>query len=351
MTAQQPVQRAIEELAGSGAETGLQVAAVHAGEWIVHAAAGTADLETGRPMTPDTPVFSFSTVKGMTSLIAHLLVRDGLIGYDTPVAQVWPEFGAHGKEAATLRHVLTHTAGLPAMPAEVGPTDLADTPGIAARLARAEPLWPPGSRTGYHSYTFGFLVGEIARRITGKPMGQLLSELIATPLGLSGELYYGVPPADLPRLARLTDAAPPAAPPEGILAPWERGPSAAMGNDPAVLTADIPSVGTVTARGIATVYAAIVDGRLISPDQLAELSAPAFDGVDQVFGNPARLALGYPLGRLGDGTPTTFGWAGGGGSYACADVSSATAFAITKNRLTPDFATAQRITELIAAQV
>lgn len=127
-----------------------------------------------------------------------------------------------------------------------------------------------------------------------------------------------------------------------------------MGNSHQILQADIPSVGTFTARGIATMNAAVLDGRLIAPHQLRELTAVAFEGTDQVFGNHARLALGYPLGRIGtrpDETPTTFGCAGGGGSYVYADTGTGTSFAMTKTRLTPHFNTAQRLADLITAEI
>jgi CubicO group peptidase (beta-lactamase class C family) len=349
---QREVQGVLDELVDAGAETGLQVAVHHHGERVVNAVAGVADSRTARPVTPDTPFFSFSAGKVMTSLIAHLLVKTGAVGYDTPVADLWPEFGAHGKAAATLRHVLTHTAGVPAMPRDLGPADLTDWSRVCTALAAAEPWWRPGTKTGYHSFTFGFLVGEIARRATGKPMRRLLHEWVAAPLGIDGELYFGVPRTDLARLARLEDAAPPPAPPPGddaILAPWEMRPTAAIGNSHEILQADIPSVGTFTARGIAAMNAAVLDGRLIDPDQLEKLSTVAFEGIDQVFGNHARLALGYPLGGIGaqpDEASTTFGWIGGGGSYVYADPTTRTSFAMTKTRLTPHFTTAQQLADL-----
>ncbi|MEU4314166.1 serine hydrolase domain-containing protein [Nocardia sp. NPDC024068] len=350
---QQRIQSAIDQFVDTGAETGLQVAVYRHSALVVDAGAGIADNATGRRVTPETPFFSFSAGKTMASLIAHLLVRTGAVGYDTPVVDLWPEFGAHGKESATLRHVLTHTIGVPAMPRDIGPADLADRTRICTAIAAAEPLWRPGTATGYHSFTFGFLVGEIARRATGKPMRQLLHEWIATPLGLDGELYFGVPRTDLPRLARLEDTGP--APPPGsdtVLAPWEMQPTAAMGNSREILQADIPSVGTFTARGIAAANAALLDGRLIDAHQLAEVTAVAFEGTDQVFGTPARLALGYPLGRLGarpDESSTAFGWVGGGGSYVYADTATGLSFAMTKTRLTPQFDTARRLAELTAA--
>lgn len=355
MPLQDRIHNAIDELVGSGAEAGLQVAVYRHGVLVVDAVAGIADTVTGRPVTPETPFFSFSSGKSLASLVAHLLVRTGAVGYDTPVVDLWPEFGTHGKEAVTLRHVLTHSAGVPAMPRTIGPADLTDWTRVCAALAGAEPRWRPGTATGYHSFTFGFLVGEIARRATGKPMRQLLHEWVAEPLGLDGDLYFGVPHGELNRLARLEDAITPApAPPGGntVLAPWEMRPTAAMGNSHEILQADIPSVATFTARGIAAANAALLDGRLLDSHQLAEVTAVAFEGIDQVFGNPARLALGYPLGRLGtrpDESPTAFGWVGGGGSYVYADTATGLSFALTKTRLTPHFTTAQHLADLTTA--
>jgi CubicO group peptidase (beta-lactamase class C family) len=199
----------------------------------------------------------------------------------------------------------------------------------------------------------GVADGQTGRRATpDTPVLQLLCWQ-----GIDGDLYFGVPRTDLARLARLEDAAPrPVAPPDGgaILAPWELQPTAAMGNSHGILQADIPSVGTFTARGVAAMNAAVLDGRLIDSHQLEEVTAVAFEGTDQVFGNHARLALGYPLGRIGtrpDEAPTTFGWVGGGGSYVYADTATGTSFAMTKTRLTPHFNTAQRLADLTTAEI
>ncbi|WP_405162207.1 beta-lactamase family protein [Nocardia sp. NBC_01499] len=358
MTAlQHKIQSVLDELVDSGAETGLQIAVYQHGTLVVDAVAGIADSATGRRVTPQTPVFSFSSGKVMASLIAHLLVQTGAVGYDTPVVELWPEFGARGKDSVTLRHVLTHSTGLPAMPRNIGPDDLPDWSRVCAAIADAAPRWRPGTKTGYHSFTYGFLVGEVARRATGKPMRQLLHEWVTAPLGIDGDLYFGVPATDLARLARLEDATPHrGAPPdnEAVLAPWERRPTAAMGNSHQTLQADIPSVGTFTARGIAAANAALLSGQLIDAHQLAEATAVAFEGTDQVFGNPVRLALGYPLGRLGaraDEGSTAFGWVGGGGSYVYADTATGISFAMTKTRLTPHFDTAQRLTNLITTEI
>ncbi|WP_433604954.1 serine hydrolase domain-containing protein [Dactylosporangium sp. CA-139114] len=352
---QQRVQRHIDSLVGTGAETGVQVAVYRDGALVVDAVAGSADPAAGRALTSGTPVFSFSTGKNMATTIAHALVARGYLGYDTRVADLWPEFGEHGKAATTLRHVLTHTAGLPAMPREITPADLPDRSRVCAALAGAEPRWPPGTAVGYHAYTFGFLVGELARRATGRPMRELLREWVTAPLGIDGQLYFGAPAEALPGFARLEQPARdrPGGPADddAILAPWERRPGAELGNDDEILRADIPSVGSATAHGLAAMFDALLRARLVDPAQLAQLSALAFEGTDRVFGTPARMALGFPLGRAGapaEERSAAFGWPGGGGSYAYADPARGVAFALTKTRLRPDFDTALSVTAILA---
>jgi CubicO group peptidase (beta-lactamase class C family) len=321
MNEQERIDRELDALVATGAESGLQVAVYRNGDLIVDAAVG---LDRG------TPIFSFSTGKNVTATIAHLLVARGFLSFDTPIVDLWPEF----RTPTTLRHVLTHTAGLPAMPRDITPAELPDWPRVCASLAAAEPRWQPGTATGYHSYTFGYLLGELARRATGRTMSELLREWITVPLGIEGELYFGVPDSALPGVARLEQPEPAPAS-NKILAAWETAPSAEFGNDPAILRADIPSVCVATAHGLATMFNALLTGEL-APFP----SGVAFEGVDQVFGNPARLTLGFPLGFP---TPTAIGWPGGGGSLAYADPATGTAFALTKTRLHPNFDTAMSL--------
>jgi CubicO group peptidase (beta-lactamase class C family) len=344
----------VDMLVDTGEETGVQVAVYQDGALIVDAVAGTADPATGRPLTSGTPIFSFSTAKNVTATLAHLLVSRGFLDYDTSVTDLWPEFGVHGKAPATLRHVLTHTVGLPAMPREITPAELPDWPRVCAALAAAEPRWRPGTAVGYHAYTFGYLVGELARRATGRPMRALLREWITAPLGIQGQLSFAAAEEALPGLARLEQRPGqwPAAPDDGeaILAPWESRPSAEFGNDPEILRADVPSVGVATAQGLAAMFNAVLRGTLLDSARLAELSALAFEGVDQVFANPARVALGFPLGRIGapaEENSVAFGWPGGGGSYAYADPRRGVAFALTKTRLVPNFDTALSVTAIL----
>src|ERR671933_1394706 len=202
---QQRVQEAIDRLVESGAERGLQVAVYRRGEPVVDAVAGVADPATGRPVEPGTPIYCYSVGKGATSTVAHVLAERGYFGYDTKVVELWPEFGAHGKEAATVRHVLTHTVGVPGIPKDTTPEDLCDWGKMCAAIADSEPWWEPGTKTAYHAYPFGYIVGEIVRRATGKPISQVLEEDVAGPLGVAGELYFGVPESELGRLARLED--------------------------------------------------------------------------------------------------------------------------------------------------
>ncbi len=333
---------------------------------MVDAVAGLADPATGRPVTSETPFYVYSTGKGVTATVAHVLAERGVFGYDTPIVELWPEFGAHGKETATVRHVLTHTVGVPGIPADTMPEDLCDWQKMCAAIADAEPWWEPGARMGYHAYPFGYIVGEIVRRSTGKPISRVLREEVAGPLGVDDELYFGVPESDLGRLARLEDAegsaemlaSMPDDSPFFKLGPRAVTPTAELGNRPDILMADIPAGGKMSARAVARMYAALlreVDGvRLVSDERLREITAVAFTGVDQIMGNPATWALGYAIGRLGtesEKTPTVFGFGGVGGSYAYADTATGVAFALTKNRLTPDFGAAEHVAGIVTKAV
>ena len=133
----------------------------------------------------------------MTATVVHVLAERGLLDYDLPIAAVWPEFAQHGKDGVTLRHALTHAAGVPALPAGVTPADLTDWDRMCAIVAASRPLWEPGTTTGYHAWTFGWLVGEVVRRVTGRPVSQVLAEDVAGPLGVADQLFFGVPEARL----------------------------------------------------------------------------------------------------------------------------------------------------------
>jgi CubicO group peptidase (beta-lactamase class C family) len=363
---QDRVQEAIDQLVESGAERGVQVAVYQHGDLVVDAAAGVADPATGRPVSSDTPFYCYSAGKGVTATVAHVLAERGLFGYDTPVVELWPEFGAQGKQSATLRHVLTHTVGVPGIPADTTPEDMCDWQRMCEVIADATPWWEPGAKTAYHAYTFGYIVGEIVRRATGKPISGVLLQEVAGPLGVADELYFGMPSSELGRLARLEDApgtaeflaSMPDDSPMFRAGPKAAWPTAELGNRPDILMADIPAVGKMTARAVARMYAALlgeVDGvRLVPPARLRELSAAAFSGVDELMGFPTTWALGYGVGRPGAGAdqaPTVFGMGGAGGTWAGADTATGTAFALAKNRLTGDFNAVERVAGTVADAV
>lgn len=232
---------------------------------------------------------------------------------------------------------------------------------VCVAIADAELWWEPGTKVGYHAYTFGYIVGEIASRVTGKPIGQVLRDDVTTPLGITDELYFGMPESEHSRLARLEDApsewdlsAMPDDLPMFRAGPISLFPTAELGNRTDLLLADIPAGGKTTARAIARMYAALlgeVDGvRLVSPERLRELSTSTVTGVDEVFGMASSWGLGFSVGRPGaepDEAPTVFGMAGAGGSGAYADTASGISFAVTKNRMTDDFEVVNQISEII----
>jgi CubicO group peptidase (beta-lactamase class C family) len=358
---QKQVQDYIDRAVSSGAERGVQVAAYQDGKQVVDAVAGVADPATGRAVTPDTPFYNYSIVKAAAATVAHILAERGLFTYDTPLVEVWPEFGAQGKEKVTVRHVLNHSAGVPGIRLDTTMEDLCDWDKMCAALADAELWWEPGTQIGYHAYTFGYLIGEVIRRVTGKRISQVLLEEVGMPLGVGGELYFGMPASEQHRLAKLEDAPPPAdAPPMPEMppdlpmfkaAPMSLMPTATLGNRPDILAADIPAGGKTSARAVARMYASLldeVDGvRLISPERLREATAVSMSGIDAVFGMPTKWALGYSVGRLGSDSTTAFGVGGAGGSFAYGDTATGISCAVTKNRLTPDFTTSTEVIRIV----
>jgi CubicO group peptidase (beta-lactamase class C family) len=150
---QQQVQHAIDQLVESGAERGLQVAVYQNGRLVVDAVAGIADPASGRRVTSDTPFFSFSIGKGVAATVVHVLAERGLLDYDTPIVELWPEFGAHGKERATVRHALSQSVGVPGLPRGLTVEDMCDWDKMCAIIADAKPWWEPGTKIGYHAVT------------------------------------------------------------------------------------------------------------------------------------------------------------------------------------------------------
>ncbi|MEV0136745.1 serine hydrolase domain-containing protein [Dactylosporangium sp. NPDC050688] len=345
MDAQTEVQKMLDQLVETGQEAGVQVAAYLRGEPVVDAHVGLADPATGRPVDDRTLFNSWSTGKGSMSTVVHVLAEQGLLDYETPVAEYWPQFAAHGKHRITLTHVLTHTAGVPQAPDGITVADLGDWNGMCARIADLPPLWESGTATGYHALTFGYILGEVVRRVTGRSAAQVLREDVAGPLGIADDVFFGVPAQQQHRVARLEDgnwvtamARRPADSLFFVAAPPSIQPSAELGNRADYLAADVPCAGTMTAHAAARMYAALagdVDGvRLISPQRTARIAATATAEVDRVLGAPVPKGLGYFLGLPETGGhATAFGCKGSGGSIAYVDPENDLAFAFTHNRM------------------
>jgi CubicO group peptidase (beta-lactamase class C family) len=358
---QAEVQAAIDGLVASGAEIGLQVAALHEGRLVVDAVAGVADQRSGDPVTAGTLFFAASTGKGLASSVAHVLVEHGELAYEQRVADVWPDFAAHGKDGVTLADVLVHSAGVPELWPQITPEELCDWERVCAFIANQPPRWTPGTMTGYHALTFGFVLGELVRRATGRTLASVLRGEIAAPLGGADELHFGVPRHLLERVAHAgpEGGAPPRPEPGSPLdraVPPGVQPTAAFANRHDILAADIPSQGTMTARAAARMYAALlghIDGvKLVSPEHLQTMAAPAFSGIDQVMGFPTTWALGYSPARLGTTQPrpgSTFGMVGSNGTAAYADIDSGVAVAVMRNHIAADFSVVAAIDDIIAA--
>lgn len=339
-------------------EIGAAVCVYRDGEPVVDLWGGIADPDTGRPWQRDTLQLVYSATKGVTTTLAHLLVERGLLDLDAPVARYWPEFAAADKAEIPVRWLLTHQAGLAALDKPVPLADaLAWTPMVAALAAQA-PNWPPGTAHGYHGRTFGWLVGEVIRRVTGRSVGQFLADEIAGPFGV--DFFIGLPPAEQHRVSRLVFAPKPdlAAVPDELIPEPLRAMVAAL-RDPESLSnrafqvtdpgdidfdsadvhaAELPaSNGIGTARGLARLYASLVgelDGRrLLRPDTLAAAVREQVSGTDAVIMLPNRYATGYmlPLDEIPLGGPGSFGHPGRGGSLAYADPARGIAFAYTPN--------------------
>ncbi|MDA3647029.1 beta-lactamase family protein [Saccharopolyspora indica] len=361
--AQSIVQRTVDELVESGADTGVQVAVYQDGELVVDAVAGEMDVEAHHPVTSDTLFFGVSAGKAVTSTLAHVLVEKGVLAYDTPIAEVWPEFAAHGKDKATLRHALIHGTGVPAVAGDITPETIGDWDKVVAGIADMEPWWEPGTKTGYHAVSYGFIVGEIIRRATGKSLAQALKDEVTGPLGVADDLMFGVPEDKLGRVASLVEV-PPEEPPPAFEIPADHPmfrtapaclqPSCELYNRRDFRTADIPSGGTMTAKALAKMYAALlgeVDGvRLVSPEHLAEINSVVTEDVDQVFLVPMPMKFGYAIRRF-DPRPehTEFGWSGTIGTHADADPTTGVTFAFLRNRYTAgDFNSAAKVWEAVA---
>jgi CubicO group peptidase (beta-lactamase class C family) len=343
------VQVVMDDLVERDVERGLQVAAHLDGQLVLDTWSGLADASTERPVDGDTLFVCFSCGKGVVATAIHLLAERGRIDYDMPVSHYWPAFAATGKAEITVRQVLNHTAGIPQLPSGWTVEDLCNWDRTCDGIAALAPLWEPGSRTGYHARTFGFILGELVRRVDGRPFGQFVDEELCRPLGIE-DMYFGVPASVEPRLARLEDTPPPAPPRDwsppplmAVVFPSNLPPIAALLDRPEVHRASIPSSGGVmNARSLARIYAMLASNgelegqRFVSEERLREATALQTSEPDAVVGMPMNKALGYMLGGewspMGP-SPAAFGHPGSGGSIGFADPRHRFAFALTKTRL------------------
>lgn len=348
------LQAAFEEAAGYG-EQGLQVAAFLGTELIIDAVYGTAD-RSGRPVTSETlfPVFSFSKAVAATAL--HIQAERGLIDYDVPVAEYWPEFAANGKGDITVRHVLSHQSGIAQMPEGVTPELLADWEWMTAQIAAFRPYFPAGTKSAYQSLVFGWIVGEVVRRTDprGRSFDAFVRDELSAPLGIADELWFGVPDDVLPRVAELTSMLSRERQPgetELSLAakPDAVAPDAHVHNLRVMQQAVYPGAGGImTARAGATVLAMLANGgefngtRFLSPERVRGFLTPRPHGseLDEVLfgGNRVTAPIGvggYWLGGgtvLGDGD-SILRHGGSGGTLGWVDLDRRLAVVIAHNRL------------------
>jgi CubicO group peptidase (beta-lactamase class C family) len=332
----EPVREAFEGLLADRVGWSGAVAAYVDGQKVV-------DLWGGPDWRADSLVLLYSASKGLAATVVGSLVEDGSLELDAPVAEYWPEFGAAGKEAVTVRVLCSHQAGLPEVDRGATLGELVRHEPVARKLAAQRPAWEPGTDVLYHGVTIGPLLDELVRRVTGSPLRDVFRERITMPLGCERELYLGLPASED---ARLVDVL---YPPE-ILELWSNLPQPNVPNDVGfrqfatcvpLLRAGVPSVsGVGSARGLARVYAACVssvDGvRLLRDATIAATAEPQVFKHDDATGTDISFSIGYqgliPGRILAEvGGPGSFGHDGAGGAVGFASPRHGLGFGFTPN--------------------
>jgi CubicO group peptidase (beta-lactamase class C family) len=368
----QSVREAFAENFARRGEVGAAVAVTVGGKLVADLWAGHADAARTRPWVRDTIVNVASATKGPTAICAHHLADRGLLDLDAPVATYWPEFAQAGKAAIAVHMLLSHRAGLPAIETPLPTEALYDWDTMTSALAAQAPWWEPGTRHGYHAFTFGWLVGEVVRRITGKSLGRHWRDEVAQPLGL--DCHIGLAAEHDTRVAEFI----PVPPAPGGQPDFEEemlksaGPMVqkALNNPPKTVAdmntrawraAEIPAGNAHTnARALARVYGAMacggeVDGvRVLSPHSIERARAEQASGPDAVlFGLPTRFGLGFSLPPQGAGfgssSGSAFGCPGAGGSIGFADPGVHIGFGYTMNQMRAEMPVDQRALRLIDA--
>ena len=360
-------------------EVGASVCVTVQGQTVVDLWGGQANAGSNTPWKEDTVSVVFSSTKGATALCAHMLASRGQLDLDAPVATYWPEFAQSGKENIPVKMLLSHQAGLPAVRETLPDGAYADWDLIVNALAKEEPFWEPGTRNGYHALTFGWLVGEVVRRVSGKSLGTFFKDEVAGPLGL--DFWIGLPEDKESQVAPMIAAEPnPESPffreiatPGSIQSVVLLNMGGYMGAEPqfdtrAAHAAEIGGAGGVTnGRGLAGMYEPLALGgkkdsvELVNPETLARMGRVASStGKDAVLVMPTRFALGYmktmdnrkePAGVQDSVlvSEAAFGHVGAGGSFGFADPPAAMSFGYTMNRMGPGAALNDRGQNLVDA--
>jgi CubicO group peptidase (beta-lactamase class C family) len=346
-----------------GGEVGIQVAVYQRDELVVDIWAGLADRDAAAPVAADTLFPTFSVIKAVTAVALHIQAARGLVDYDAPMARYWPEFAANGKERTTVRHVLHHRSGLWQMPPDATPERMADYDWMCDGLARMAPMFEPGTRNGYQSYTFGWLIAEVVRRTdpARRDFRDFVRHEILDPLGID-DLFVGVPESDHPRIATLIDPAPRALPPDAPrfkAIPPHVGTIQSVFGRTDVRRGCIPGAGGyATARSMARFFAMLANGgalggaRILPAELVRAFAAPrpGSDDIDDVQGIVVKIGAGFwlsgntqpeNLGRLIGTNPNAFGHPGAGCSIGWAEPDKALAVAILHNRMCQPPATSQ----------
>jgi CubicO group peptidase (beta-lactamase class C family) len=364
-----------------GRETGSALCVHVGGRKVVDLVGGTFDTEGTRPYGPDTLQLVFSSTKGATAVCANLLAQRGQLDVDAPVASYWPEFAAAGKEALPVRYLLSHQAGVPAIDRRLSPEEMRAWDPVADALAAQAPFWEPGTAHGYHALSYGYLVGEVVRRITGRSLGTYFAEEVARPLGL--EFFIGLPAGLEERVSPIVGAnfGPPSG--EGGGAPSDYAKtllarSLNLGgafrdpewmNRPEWHAAEVPGGNGITdATSLSRLYAALIGPvesgpaePLLTAAQVERARTVLTFGPDQVF-NSVGFALEQEIGlgfwRAGPVTPFggegAFGHGGAGGSYGFADPEHALAVGYVMNQMSAGVLgdpRARRIVQAVYASV
>lgn len=349
-----------ENFASRG-EVGAAVTLTLGGETVVDLWGGEADPETGRQWEQDTRVVVNSCTKGATALCAHILADRGLLDFEARVGTYWPEFATNGKEDATVRMLLDHSVGLPVFTSELKPGDMYDWDRMCNLLAAQEPSWKPGTRVGYQAVSFGWLVGEVVRRVSGRSLGTFFREEVAEPFGV--EFDIGLPAELEPTVAPIISSTPKPDDDSNFFQSVMNEPNSFLATlltnmvtaqaDPRSRdwrAAEIGGGGGVaTARGVAGVYTELGQGggKLVSADTVARMGLiSSATAEDATFLIPTRFSLGYMksmdnrsrmLGTSSEGmsvivSDTAFGHVGSGGSFGFADPAEGIGFGYVMNR-------------------